>query len=387
MDAISIRRISTLKKRCSHLVMAIFLSTGFMAAAHAQSIGNQTLQLDGLPPNQIVKLPAGTTIIDEDEKCNKRKFKYVKKLPSRKQSGVKVKCRGSFAFNNVVYILTDNWLINEANPGTYQLVAVEGKQATPMGDISAAYPGFISVGSNGGFAEILSIATNNPYNSKRGWPYLRYRIDGASLTLVPMRMFTAKTNPINANRKVYLDALAAEQERQKAQDRKEALALALRDERLALARNFRSGFSGRGISISHNLVGNGRSGCYRLPKLIERLNRVVNEAEVYNNSSYLRSGGTCRYIPIEKPMTYQKVGWYDNGKFFISIVHIKTFDGHSFWKPVEVLRKSRTPRNNCFSRYTQRTERGVTIRIYGRDSDGLLRGCMSDYPFLGEEVG
>lgn len=363
------------------LITSVCLLTAPYRAC-AQSNAGETLQMPGQPADRVVKLPAGSVVIPDEQKCNKKKFSKVRKLTK-----LKIKCYGSIEFNQNTYLMVTNWLISDDRPGPFQLVRVtESGETSPLGDISAVASGGVQATQNNGNLEILSISVVGKYDSQKGWPYLRYRLADNSLQSVPMRMFSAQTNPIAINREAFRKARSDALQAQAAQTALDEEKLAIREERLAASQAYSTSYSRRGISIGHNFAPRGRAGCFQLPDLTAKLDKVVNEMEIYNNSNWLFRKG-CKYVELEDPETYQKVGWYNNGKFYISIVFVRTHDGREFWKPVEVIANKLAGNNRCFSTYVQRSEGGITIRLYGRDSAGIMSECMNDYPFLGRKIG
>ncbi len=364
------------------VVALVFSSEG----ALAQSQSGVELSLPGVPADQVVRMPEGSQALEEDEKCIRKQFRRVKKLTK-----VEIQCIGSAQYEGAGYLAVTNWLISEENPGAYQLVRVIGKQATPLGDIAfSGSNAWAQITENAGNIEVLSVSLEEAYNPATGWPFLRYRLEGDSLQLIPTGMFTTATNPINISREQYRVAIAEFRKKQAeelaAKQAEEAALEARYNERVAATQGFSTSYSRMGISLGHNFAIKGRTGCYTLPRLVEKLNRVVNEMEVFNNSQFLYRKG-CRFIPLEDPDTYQKVGWYNNGRFFISVVFIRTRNGEEFWKPVEVIPTRLAANTPCFRTFLQRSEGGVTVRMYGRNDAGLIRGCMNDYPWLGQQLG
>lgn len=361
----------------------------FLYPPVSSALAQTELALPGQPPDRVAKLPVGSVQLTEDPKCNAKQFKVARKL-IRKEAKAKVKCLGSVQHEGAGYLFVENWRISEERPGPYQLVRVIEKTASPLGDISGAPGGWIQSTSYDGLLEFISISTDGEYNRAKGWPYLRYRVTGNSVDLIPTKMFSADTNPITINRNTvkaaFAEAQAKAAEAEAAKQAELSLRDARREQKLAASRGFTSSYARGGISLGHNFAMKGRTGCFSLPALKTKLDKVVNEMEVYNNSTWMFRKG-CDWVAFEDPETYQKVGWYNNGKFFISIVFIYSITGQGYWKPVEVIPNRLAARSPCFNNYVQRTENGLTIRIYGRNDAGIIPGCMNDYPFLGEQLG
>lgn len=157
--------------------------------------------------NGVVVLPEPARILPERSDCTREQMAVLDRLAAKR-----VFCYGTVLVGGSTYIMAQNWLASEADPGRAQVI----KDGVAIGSIAASTGGWIvpTLTRSNNF-EILSVAAKGGL-SKDSLPYLRYRVVGNRLNLIPGRMFADGMSPVDEDRRKLSAATQAATVRQSA---------------------------------------------------------------------------------------------------------------------------------------------------------------------------
>ena len=142
--------------------------------------------------NGVVVLPEPARILPERSDCTPQQLAVLDRLASKR-----VYCYGTVQVGGSTYIMAQNWLASDDDPGRAQVI----RDGVAIGSIAASTGGWIvPILTRSNTFEILSVGPKGGV-AKDSLPYLRYRVAGNRLNLLPGKAFLAGMSPVDEDRR------------------------------------------------------------------------------------------------------------------------------------------------------------------------------------------